>query len=412
MKKEGGTETRQIIKLWGHRNMDIRESIGKAKRVVLIKTSILDLDFRMTKELDTLKHGGYAVTLLCWDRDCKAPSQKQKKVEEDYNEIRLRFKAPYGVKILAFLPLWWCFVFFKLMVARWDIAHAINFDSIVPAAIAGKLRRKPVIYEIEDTYEDMVGLPKPIRYLCVQVDKLFIRLSSAVVIIDEGQIEELCGIPNHRIVTVYDPPADIFGKVDISSHKNLAFTLFYDGIFFKRRRLMLDKIFAAIKSIEDVEIAITGYGDQVEEIKEWCRKMPNKMEVLGWVSYDEVLRRSLEADLLFAIRNPAVYTHRYNCGSKLLKAMMCGKPVLANRGTSAADKVAKENCGLVIDANNIEEIKNAIVKLKDDPELCEELGANSRKAYEERYSFEIMERRLITLYQELNDEIGQENKKA
>jgi glycosyltransferase involved in cell wall biosynthesis len=43
----------------------------------------------------------------------------------------------------------------------------------------------------------------------------------------------------------------------------------------------------------------------------------------------------------------------------------------------------------------------AIVMLRDNPELCKELGANGRRAYEGRYSWEIMEQRLITLYQEL-----------
>jgi glycosyltransferase involved in cell wall biosynthesis len=77
--------------------------------------------------------------------------------------------------------------------------------------------------------------------------------------------------------------------------------------------------------------------------------------------------------------------------------MMCGRPILVNKGTSTAKKVLEENCGLVVDANNIEEIREAIIKLRDNPELCRELGANGRRAYEERYSWEIMEQRLIAL---------------
>ena len=75
-------------------------------------------------------------------------------------------------------------------------------------------------------------------------------------------------------------------------------------------------------------------------------------------------------------------------------------------------KDGEANCGLVVDANNNEEIKEAIIKLRDNPELCEELGANARKAYEERYSWEIMERRLVDLYRELTGEIGQKDKGA
>jgi glycosyltransferase involved in cell wall biosynthesis len=104
--------------------------------------------------------------------------------------------------------------------------------------------------------------------------------------------------------------------------------------------------------------------------------------------------------------------NKYICGSKILEAMMCGRPILVNEGTSTANKVLEENCGLVVDANNIEEIKKAIIRLRDTPELCEELGANARKAYEERYSWGIMEKRLLDLYRGLIGVIGQKDKEA
>lgn len=122
---------------------------------------------------------------------------------------------------------------------------------------------------------------------------------------------------------------------------------------------------------------------------------------MGSIGHEEVLRITAEADLLSVFRSHRVLASKYICGSKLLEAMMCGRPILVNKGTSTANKVLEENCGLVVDVNNIEEIKEAIIKLRDDPELCEELGANGRKAYEEQYGWEIMEQRLLTLYREL-----------
>ena len=80
---------------------------------------------------------------------------------------------------------------------------------------------------------------------------------------------------------------------------------------------------------------------------------------------------------------------------------MCGKPIIANEGTSTAIKVSQENCGLVVDANNIVEIREAIVKLRDNPTLCQELGVNARKAYEQKYGWPIMEQQLMNLYDEL-----------
>lgn len=368
------------------------------EKTILIKSSVIDRDVRLPKVIAALKRRGYTVTLLCWDRERKADRSEQ---PEDYEEIRLRLKAPWGIKILPFLPIWWSFVFFKLMVTRWDIAQAVNFDSIIPTVIAGRLKRKLVIYEILDVYEDEVVLPRAIRTVFLNVDKLFMRLVDAIIVADEAQIEGVGGIPNHKVAPIYDSPPDAYGKEDISYQRSKVFTLFYAGVLYKLKRLNLNRVIKAIEDIEGVKLVIAGYGDLVEEVEELSHHMPDKIEFIGKISYEQVIERSLESDLLFVLRDPVVPANRYTCGSTLFNAMICGKPILASKGTSTASKAYEENCGLAVDANNTEEIKNAIVKLKENPELCEELGANARKAYEQRYSWEIMEQRLIALYKDL-----------
>lgn len=380
------------------------------KRVVIIKTGLLDRETRATKVIKALTNRGYLVTFLCWDRGSKAPRSEQREAGEFHREIRLRLKAPLGGKLLFFLPIWWCVVFFWLMVTRWDVAHAGEFASIPPTVIAGKIKKKPIIYEILDTYEDEIFLPKLIRNIWIKIDKLFMRLANSVLLADEKQIEEFAGIPNSKVVTIYDSPPDTFGKVDIGHQKNDKFMLFFAGLLVSGKALNLDKIFTAVESIEGVKVVIAGYGDLVEEIKEWSYKMPDKIQFIGEINHAEVLERSARADLLFLLRDPIVPVNKYICGSKVLEAMMCGRSILVNKGTSTANKVYEENCGLVVDANNIEEIREAIIKMRDNPELCEELGANARKAYEQRYDWEIMERRLISLYQELTGEIRKRNK--
>ena len=66
-----------------------------------------------------------------------------------------------------------------------------------------------------------------------------------------------------------------------------------------------------------------------------------------------------------------------------------------------ADIVEKENVGLVVDSSNVEEITEAIIRLKENPELCQQLGASGRRAYEQRYNWETMKQRLLNLYHEV-----------
>jgi len=179
------------------------------KKVLVIKSNPINNDVRVPKEIESLAHVGYSIVFLCWNRDCR-PFERSVK---DYSEIQLKLKAPWGIKVLPFLSMWWFFLFFWLMVIRWDVAHAINFDSVVPTVFAGKLKRKATIYEILDTYEDHMSLPKTLRNICVKVDKLFMRLANAIIIVDEMLVQELEGIPNSKIVIIYDSPPEISDKV-------------------------------------------------------------------------------------------------------------------------------------------------------------------------------------------------------
>ena len=348
---------------------------------------------------------GYSVTFLGWNRDPKANTPKRKESVDGYREIQFKFKAPWGIKSLVFLPFWWIFIFFKLMVLNWDIAHAGEFASIPPTIIAGKLKRKPVIYEMIDIYEDQFVMPKIIRDICIKVDKIFMYLADSIILADEAQIKEVDGIPNSNIVAIYDSPPDYYNTYvndsNIECQKNNIFTIFYAGWLPSGRALNLDKLFRAVENIENVKIVIAGYGDLVEEIETWSRKMPDKIQFIGEIYHAEVLKRSIEANLLFVLRDPIVPVNKYICGSKVLEAMMCGTPILVNKGTSTANIVHKENFGLVVDANNIEEIKEAIIKLRDSPELCNEFKINARKSYEDRYSWDIMEQLFLNLYKNL-----------
>jgi len=373
-----------------------------SKKVVLIKATLLDLSARIPKEIKALTQEGYLVSVLGWARDSNPPVSCIEGAEKPYEEIRLKLRAPYGVTVLPLLPIWWFFVFFQLMLKKWDIAHAINLDSAIPTVIAGKLKRKPVVYEMLDIYEDQIVLPRILRTISIKLDKLFMRLASCVILADEMQAEEVGGVPNSKVVILYDSPPDILGSLEKTRRKENTFTLFFGGGLSSARALNLDKILTAIKDVEGVKIVITGYGDLAGEIKEWMHQMPDKIQFLGWINqYEEVVKRIINADLLFVPRDPTIPINKYTRGAKFHEAMMCGKPILMNKGTAIATKVSQEKCGLVVDVNNTEEIKKAIVKLRDKPELCQELGANARKAYEQKYSWEIMEQRLVALYREV-----------
>ena len=147
-------------------------------------------------------------------------------------------------------------------------------------------------------------LPKLVRGVCLSIDKLFIRLSSAVTLADISQIEEINGIPNSNIVAIYDSPPDIAWESEKT--KNKKYTLFFAGQLTQSRQLNLDKVIAACEMLTDVQLIIAGDGDLVEKIKQKTIECPEKVVFLGELSHQEVLEQSRNADLLFVLRNPIV----------------------------------------------------------------------------------------------------------
>jgi len=73
-----------------------------------------------------------------------------------------------------------------------------------------------------------------------------------------------------------------------------------------------------------------------------------KFSYFGYIQYDEVIRNILNADLLPAVRSSHQMENFYNCGSKVLKSMMCGRPTLVNRelrGKKGQEKTMRYYCG-------------------------------------------------------------------
>lgn len=310
------------------------------KNIVMIKTNLPDIDPRLSKEIKTLNREGYDISLLCWDRQGRLSKKFQNKKEEDYKEIPLHIHAPYGPKVLLFLPIWWCFVFWKLMTTRWEIVHSINLDTILPSLIAARLKKKPMIYEIFDVYADMKILPKLVRRIGVNVEKLLVRPVNGIILANEGQPAELNGIPHNNIVEIYNSPSDIFNNSN--HHENHIFIIFFAGVIFGARRANIENVYQAILEIDQTKIIIAGYGDMAKEIQQWSLINPHKIEFLGIIDYPEVLKRTMESNLTFALYDPIVPTTRYAGCHKLFEAMMAGKPILVPRGTMMEEIVTRE----------------------------------------------------------------------
>jgi glycosyltransferase involved in cell wall biosynthesis len=94
--------------------------------------------------------------------------------------------------------------------------------------------------------------------------------------------------------------------------------------------------------------------------------------------------------------------YRYNqlsSPNKIFEAMMLGLPVITNMEPTLVNE--EVGCGIVVDYNDIDQIKEAIVCLRDNIDLRRRLGTNGRKVFLKKYNWTNMEQLLYNIYDEL-----------
>lgn len=177
--------------------------------------------------------------------------------------------------------------------------------------------------------------------------------------------------------------------------------IFYAGLIHKSRGL--EYMIKAVEDIDNVRLLIAGIGPDADMFENQYPDIKKKIQYIGFIPYEEVMVKTMDADILFAFYDPKIPGNRYASPNKLFEVMMYGKPIIVNDETSMANIVRKENCGLVVPYGDVSAIKEAIIKLKNDSSLYQKLGSNGRKAYEDKYNWLIMERRLLDAYNDIND---------
>jgi len=374
------------------------------KRILLIRARYTEPSIR--KVAKSLHQEGYDVTLLIWDRSGKRTLSVEK------NEYKIDYfclRAPQDKRsAVFFLPIWWVYELFYLLKKNPDIIHACDFETQYPAIIVKIVRKKYFVYMIYDFYANNLPNGKfplvrnAIRSLVANIEKIGIGFADLLILVDESRYEEVKGAKIKKSICVCGAPEEVIEQKNRNFGKicDTQIIIFYAGIIEKTRGISY--VITAIENTKDVVLILAGPEVDKEIL---VGRLNEKVKYVGWIpTYEELIAKTKNADILFRFDDPNYPRSKYATATKLFEAMMCGKPIIVSDNSTMADIVRQNNCGLVVPYGDVELIKHAILTLKNNPELRKQLGANGRSAYEEKYSWEKMEERLISAYEVLLSE--------
>lgn len=379
-------------------------------RLVICRSNPIAPDPRVEKEARTLNQAGHDVTMIGWDRTGKLP---QKDKIQGISLIRLPIKAEYAAGMLNLPQLlrwqWGLLVWLVRHRYEYDLIHACDFDTIIPALVCRRIWHKKVVYDIFDFYADHLrATPEWIKKVIRAIDLRCVNMADAIILADDSRWKQIRGSQPRRSAVIYNSPEDHLYSPQDGKSKDQNFSqrpvnsllhIVYIGLLQVERGLF--ELIGVLREHPRWSLALAGFGGDEEQVLEQLQDMPN-INWHGRISYQEALQLNSAADTLIATYDPTIPNHRYSSPNKVFEAMMLGKPIIVAQDTNMDRIINQTECGLVVKYGDASALESALVRLETEPELCQRLGAKARIAYESTYSWKIMQDRLLKLYADLD----------
>ncbi len=373
------------------------------KRICIIRSNPVAPDSRVEKEAWSLVKAGYSVHILGWDRD-EDYGEKEGYItvaEEKIPITRLGYKASYGEGFKNLRPN----LKFQLHMRKWlkehrkdfDIIHACDFDTALFSKMASK--GKKFIY---DVFDFRYGEPKSIIQRIIKYAQIqLINQADATIICTEDRKRQIKNAHPKRLVVIHNTPI----RTLLKNETNLVFQsdstkvkIVYVGILANKRLLL--EIGDAVTEDNNIELHIAGFGVH----SDWFKRLSDEYDNVfyyGKIPYDQTLDLESKCDIMTAIYDPAIENNRFAAPNKFYESLMLGKPLLMVKGTGMSEVVRENGIGELIDYDE-EGFKQGLKKLIDRKREWNKISNKMKMLYEEQFSWEIMQERLIDLYSELS----------
>ncbi|HSB03194.1 MAG TPA: glycosyltransferase family 4 protein [Anaerolineales bacterium] len=384
----------------------------KIYQIVMLLSNPFRPDTRVLKEAESLQSMGYAVTILCWDREAAYASKET--LPSGVQIIRVQnVPSSYGIgsRQLFRLVKFWSAVIPILNRLRPDLIHCHDFDTLPVGLYWCRLHRRPVVYDAHEYYAELVRprlqrFPGNLIYHMIRIsESTGARLASGVITVDEklGAIYRRLN-KNVLIIGHYPTLKNIQKAAPVFTQNEL--NLAYVGRVSTDRGMLiylelLDHLRqAGIPARLHLVGAFTPTSEE-ETLWRYAKGLEEWVSWLGWVEYDQIPGLLNNFDIGLVILKPEP---RYVAALpvKLFEYMSAGLPILASDFPEIAKIVRESNCGALVDPEKDPALIVEIVKnWWANPEVPRLLGYNGFKAARKKFYWEKTSDQIDGLYRSL-----------
>lgn len=262
-----------------------------------------------------------------------------------------------------------------------------------------KKKRPFVIYEVSDIHgmalNSSNSLPKIlIKKILYVVERIGMTVVDKMIVTSLSfwktyykkmiPIESVLFLPN-------TPPESVF-----DGYKAKESGRFRIGFIGKVRYREQLKLLVDAAGQADIDVLIAGNGIDLHEITEYC-KGKTYVTIHGAYNYkDEIAELYSSIDCVFSVYDTSIQNVRVALPNRLYEAAKCGLPLIVSKGTELGTIVDENGLGIVIQDNSVNELTNAMLKLKDIS--YRETFKDNCETYYQNYRYEVTNEKLNNIY--------------
>jgi len=367
--------------------------------IVMLLSNPYVIDPRVQREAKVLIEKGHNVTVIVWDR--RREYAKQETIDG------VKIIRVHNDGIMKYLPndivknyFWWKRAYATALSLynnnSFDVVHCHDLDTLNTGVWLKKKLGIKLVFDSHEIFGYMIekDVPKFVSKYVFHMEKKLVKEVDELITIDEIFKEYFMGIAKCPVTVVMNCKDLVYKKY---SKPTGEFTLVYIGIMTHGRFFpdILD-----VTNELNVKFVLAGKKEGIYyEVEKKVTNYSN-VDFLGTVDSEQIIPLTKEASAVLLLVDPTNNNHKRTVFNKQFEAMVCGRPIIVTGGTYAGDMVDKYKCGLVVEHTK-ESITKAIIKLRDNPELCETLGKNALKIAIEKFNWELEKKKLVDVYERL-----------
>lgn len=372
--------------------------------VVMLLSNGLRSDPRVEKEAAALANSGRRVTVIAWDREGGLPER-----EEKYGFVieRLGPRAPYGggLRNIRSFRDFWDRAARRAVALQPDVLHCHDLDTAPAGMRAKEVTGAALVMDFHEVYGESAMVPQSglvgvvARRLVSVLEKRAIARSDLVVVAPPGSLAHFQQQGAQRVIIVENAPDHRF-LTPCARQRDHGDPLVV-GFFGQKRYVEpLAALVAVVARDPGLRVLLAGGGPASARVAELAAGS-DRVEDRGRYSYGDLPDLYAECDVVYSVYPPDLGNVRMSLPNKVLEGMSCGLPVIVAAGTWLADFVMSEGVGLAVPACDEDALREALVRLKDDPGLATQMGRRGREVIEDRLNWQLASQRLLDAYEEL-----------